>query len=467
MRSLQQGARATTVIALVGLLGTVTASAQEPRPRPERLGDSIERTIEAFAKVFEHNAEKWAKVVEKNAGKWAEDFERNAERWAEELERHAEHIAVVVEVEAAGQSEAARERAREARERAREQQQEALERAREQREEALERAREQREEAEERAREQREEAQERVREQRERGRQQGRGCEQTEQVSRTARLGRTGIVDIDALAGDVTVTGNNGNEVRVEATKRVRGQDCVQGKAMLPDLRVDVTEGPGRVAVRTSYPRTRNFNGNVDFVVTVPNGADVFVKTLSGDVRVTNIRGELRAETTSGDVTVADSSRVQLAKTFSGDLQITDSAGEITGGTMSGDVIVRNVKGRSLKVNTVSGDLVLTDIDVERADVASNNGSIDFTGRLQKGGRYELRTHSGDVRLTPTTAQGFDVEARSFNGDIVTQYQMTMQGQGTGQGGRGVNRVLRGTFGDAGAFISLQSFNGDITIVRK
>jgi DUF4097 and DUF4098 domain-containing protein YvlB len=455
MRPLQQGARATTVIALVGVLGAATASAQEPRPRPERLGDSIERTIEAFARVVEHNAEKWARVVEKNAERWAEDFERNAERWAEEIERHAESVAVLVEVEAAEQSEAARERAREARER-----------AREQREEALERAREQREEAQERAREQREQAQERAREQRERERQ-GRGCEQTEQVSRTVRLGRTGIVDIDALSGDVTVTGGNGNDVRVEATKRVRGQDCEQGKAMLPDLRVDVTEGPGRVAVRTSYPRTRNFNGDVNFIVTVPSGADVFVKTLSGDVRATNIRGELRAETTSGDVTVTDASRVQLAKTMSGDLQITDAAGEITGGTMSGDVIVRNVRGRSLNVSTVSGDLVLTDIDVERADVGSTNGSIDFTGRLQKGGRYELRTHSGDVRLTPTSAQGFDVEARTLNGDIVSQYQMKLTpGSGAGER-RGPSRSIRGTFGDAGAFISLQSFNGDITIVRK
>jgi hypothetical protein len=445
MRPLQQGARATTVIALVGVLGSVTASAQEPRPRPERLGDSIERTIEAFARVVEHNAEKWARVVEKNAERWAEDFERNAERWAEEIERHARSVAVIVEVEAADQSEAARERAREARERAREQREEALERAREQREEA----------------------QERARAQRDRGRQAGRGCEQTEQFSRSARLGRTGIVDIDAQSGDVTVTGGNGTDVQVAATKRVRGQDCEQGKSLLSELRVDVTEGPGRVAVRTSYPRTRNVNGDIDFIVTVPNGADVLVKTISGDVRIANVRGELRAETTSGDVTITDASRVQLAKTVSGDLQITNASGEITGGTISGGVIARNIRGRSLNVNTISGDLVLTDIDVERADVTSNNGSIDFTGNLQKGGRYELRTHSGDVRLTPTGAQGFDVEARTLNGDIVSQYQMTLQGQGTGQGGRGVNRVLRGTFGDAGAFISLVSFNGDITIVRK
>jgi hypothetical protein len=456
MRPLQQGARAAAAVALVGVLGSATASAQEPRPRPERLGDTIERTIEVFARVVEQNAERWARVVEANAERWAEDFERKAERWAEEIERHAESVAVVIEVEAADQSEAERERAREARER-----------AREQREEALERAREQREEAQERAREQREQAQERARALRDRRRQVGRGCEQTEQFSRSVRLGRTGIVDIDAQSGDVTVTGGNGTDVQVAATKRVRGQDCEQGKSLLSELRVDVTEGPGRVAVRTSYPRTRNFSGDIDFIVTVPTGADVFVKTLSGDVRVTNIRGELRAETTSGDVTVTDSSRVQLAKTMSGDLQITDAAGEITGGTMSGDVMVRNVRGRSLNVSTISGDLVLSDIDVERADVRSTNGTIDFTGRLQKGGRYELHTHSGDVRLTPTNVQGFDVEARTLNGDIVSQYQMKLAPEGSTGGRRGPSRSIRGTFGDAGAFISLQSFNGDITIVRK
>lgn len=408
MRPLQQGATATTVIALVGVLGGVPASAQEPQPRAERLGDSIERTIEAFARVVEHNAE----------------------RWAEAIERHAERVAVIVEAEAAGQSEAARERAREQRER----------------------------------------QQEQARDARERGRRQGRdGREQTEQISRTSRLSRGGIVDIETLSGDITITGGSGSDVQIQATKRVRAQDDARGRELLAELRVEVTERPGRVEIRAIHPRggPRNTSAGIDFTLSVPNGADVFVKTFSGDVRVTNIRGELRAETMSGDITVADASRVHTAKTMSGDLQITDAEGEISGGTMSGDVIIRNVKGRSLNVNTTSGDLMLTGIDVERADVGSINGTIDYSGRLQKGGRYQLHTHSGDVRLTPTTAQGFDVEARTLNGDIVSQYQMKLSQESEAGGRRGPSRSIRGTFGDAGAFLSLQSFNGDITIVRK
>lgn len=455
MRLIQQGAGTLAVIALVGS----TAAAQERRP--ERLGDSVERTIEAFAGLIEHNVERWAKTVERNAERWADEFERHAEKWAEEIERHAEDIAITVEIEAADQSS---EAAREARERAREQREEALERARERREREQERAQEQRERQREQAQEQRQRQRELERERRDRRD----ARELTEQVSRTARLGRTGIIDVETQSGDITITGGSGTDVRIEATKRVRNSDDARARALLSELRVDVNERPGRVDVRTFHPRGRNSGGQIDFIVTVPNGADVFVKTMSGDVRVTSVRGELRAETMSGDVSVTGASRIQSAKTMSGDLQITDAEGEVTGSTMSGDVILRNIKGRSLNIGTVSGDLVLTDIDVERADVGSINGDVDFSGRLQKGGRYELHTHQGDVRLTPmASSQGFDVEGSTFNGDIVSQYALKLTQETEAGARRGVNKSIRGTFGDASAFVSLKSFNGDITIIRR
>jgi DUF4097 and DUF4098 domain-containing protein YvlB len=47
----------------------------------------------------------------------------------------------------------------------------------------------------------------------------------------------------------------------------------------------------------------------------------------------------------------------------------------------------------------VSGDVRLDDATIERADMKSLSGNIDLTGQLARNGRYEITTHSGDVRL--------------------------------------------------------------------
>jgi DUF4097 and DUF4098 domain-containing protein YvlB len=316
---------------------------------------------------------------------------------------------------------------------------------------------------------------EREQTQRERERDRGRGRDNndrrnwpeiTEQFSRTVRLGRTGIVDIETMSGDVTVTGGSGTDVRIEAVKRVRQPDEERARAILADASIDVSERPGRLEIRTSTPRTRSAAASVDFTLEVPNGADVIVKTMSGDVRVSNIRGELRADTLSGDLIVSSVSRVQHARTVSGDIDMSGVEGDIIAGTMSGDVVVHSVKARSLRLEAVTGDVRLTDIELERADIGTINGDIDYTGRLARGGRYELHTHSGDIRVTPAAAAGFDLEANTFNGDVVSEFEMKL-GPRPDNDRRRSNRSVRGTFGDAGAVVSLRSFNGDITIVKR
>jgi hypothetical protein len=430
-----------TVAALLVIGGPVAA--QERRPRP--LDESIERTAEAVAQAIERNVEQWA-----------EDFERNAEKWAEQFERHAEKLAALIEarVGAAGQdSEAARRR--------REIQREAEQRRREIQREAEERRREARREAEERRREA----------QRQRSAQQ-RGnvrdwAEATEQFSRTVRLGRSGIVDIGNIAGDITITGGGGDDVRIDAIKRMRNPSEPQARTLLQELRIDVTERAGRVEIRTQHPRARTSFGEVTYTLAVPAGIDVVVKTFSGNLRVSNIRGELRAETVSGDVVVGAASRIQLAKTVSGNVEITGAEGDIVGESVSGDVILRGARGRSARLNTVSGDVRLFDADLDRANVRSINGDVEYNGRLARGGRYDLNTHSGDVRITPAGNTGFEVEANTFNGDIVSEYALKLTQQSNASGPRSVNRQVRGSFGDGGAVIALRSFNGDITIVKR
>jgi DUF4097 and DUF4098 domain-containing protein YvlB len=297
-----------------------------------------------------------------------------------------------------------------------------------------------------------------------------RGQEYTEQVSKTLRLGRNGTFDLQNVSGDIVVTGGGGNDVRIEATKRVRHPNESDARALLQAIEVRIEERNGDVEVRTDYPR-RNWSGGVDYMVTLPREANVILRSISGDIRVSNVNGDLRAETTSGDLTATSVRRIRQAKTISGDVEITDSDGEdVSGETISGSVRARGLKARSVDLRSVSGDLHMMDVESDRSFVRSVSGDIEFSGRLARTGRYELQTHSGDIRVTPQGASGFSIDASTFSGDLRSDYPLTLQGNSPNNSfnNRGRNgRSLRATFGDGGAALRLQSFSGGITVIKR
>lgn len=296
-----------------------------------------------------------------------------------------------------------------------------------------------------------------------------RGPEYTENFSRTVRLGRNGSFDLQNVAGDISVTGGGGDDVRIEAVKRVRHPNEAEGKTLLSEIEIQVLERSGRVEVRTEYPRRRNWSGGVDFTVSVPRDASVSLRSVSGTIKVTNINGELRAETVSGDIVSMTAKKLRTAKTVSGDVEVSEAeADELSVGSVSGDVVVNRLKAGGFDAQTVSGDLRLTDVEVDRSSLRSVSGDIDYAGRLGRNGRYQMQSHSGDIRITPTDGRGFAIEASTFSGDVRSDFPLTLQttpGSSFSPGGR--NRSVRGSFGDAGATLTLQSFSGDIVIVKR
>jgi len=298
----------------------------------------------------------------------------------------------------------------------------------------------------------------------------GRGPEYTENFSRTVRLGRNGALDLQNVAGDITVTGGGGDDVKIDAVKRVRHPNEAEGKALLSEIEIQVADRSGRVEVRAEYPRRRNWSGGVDFMVSVPRDASVSLRSVSGTVKVTNVNGELRAESVSGDIVTMATRKLRWAKTVSGDVDVSEAeADELSVGSVSGDVTVNRLKGTGFDAQTVSGDVRLADVEIDHATLRSVSGDIDYVGRLARNGRYQFQSHSGDIRVTPADARGFAIEATTFSGDVRSDYALTLQSSPGNSlaPGPGRNRSVRGSFGDAGATLTLQSFSGDIVIVKR
>ena len=298
------------------------------------------------------------------------------------------------------------------------------------------------------------------------------GATQTEKFSKTVSLGKTGTVEVSNIAGNIVITGGAGDQVVIEALKKGRTTD------ELKLVTIEVSSTAGRVEVRTRYPEGQhNISVSVDYAVTVPKGAAVSVKSISGDEKVTGVDGEMHAASISGEITIASSADVRSLKSVSGDVAVSASGtgAELSVSTISGELTLTGVKAHELLANTISGDQKLTDVTASRIGTKTISGEVTFSGPLAKGGRYEFQAHSGDIKLMISDKVGFEVTASTFSGDFNSDLPLTMKFGGgdtpePGRGGRGrrpPNQTVRGTYGDGAAVLVLNSFSGDIKIIKK
>jgi len=266
------------------------------------------------------------------------------------------------------------------------------------------------------------------------------------------------------------VTGGSGDEVSIEAVKRTRGD-----RGELAKVRITVDERAGRVDVRTEGEQNRGWRGSqvsVDYTVTVPASASVDLHSVSGSMRVTGVRGSLRAETVSGNVTTTDTPKLEVAKSISGDVSLTGAAaeGDLSAASVSGSVTARGLKAHGLDLGSISGDIMLSDVTCDRLGIKSVSGSVEYAGSLVKGGRYEINSHSGSVRLTLSNPPGFELAANSFSGTIRSDFPMIIGGDRDRDRGRrrgGNNRSIRATFGDGSATVTVRTFSGEIVIAKR
>lgn len=298
--------------------------------------------------------------------------------------------------------------------------------------------------------------------------------EQTERFTKTVKIGSAGEVDLSNIAGDITITGGGGTDAVIEVVKTSRANSAEEAREMLQLVEVAITERSGRAEIRTQYPRgdewrrhnRRNINVSVAFNITAPAGTRLNVKSISGGIKAKGIRGDISAESVSGNVVIAEAGRIAQAKSVSGDVQITDTTveGALDAGSVSGSVVLRRVKARYLDLGSVSGDVVLEDLECDRVNVQSVSGNVQFQGPLARSGRYQLKSHSGEVRVAIAGGSGFELEASSFSGEVRSDFPITIQG-GSERGRR--QRSLHGVYGDGSAVLDLTTFSGSIVVVKR
>jgi len=301
------------------------------------------------------------------------------------------------------------------------------------------------------------------------------GATQTDRDTRRFNIGASGQLDLETLSGDVTIKRSSGRELVVDIVREARGTTDAAAKAGLAQVRVESEERGGRVTIRTVYPNERrhsDYSVSVSYIVTAPAGTRISSRSVSGNVSVEGIDGELSITTMSGDVVVTGAARLTTAKTVSGDITLTNvgSEGVLEASTMSGEIIASGIKARRLNLSAVTGGVTAKGAEAGDVKLHSMAGDLLFGGALAPRGRYEFSSHSGDIHIGVDGQVGFSLEASTFSGKVHSD--LALQGVRTGTRGIGARRNatprnLSGTFGDGSAMISATSFSGSVVVAKK
>jgi len=229
------------------------------------------------------------------------------------------------------------------------------------------------------------------------------------------RLAAGKRLEVKGVNGDVRAVLASGAEAVVNARKHSRRSDP-------EDVKIEVVESDDGITICAVYPTPRharqenscepgdrwhsstdNNDVTVDFEVQVPAGIEFNGQTVNGEMRAEGLKGDVRASSVNGSVRVSTTGLVEAS--------------------------------------TVNGS------------VYAEMGRADWTNDL------EFSTVNGGITLIMPGKLDTDIRANTVNGDIETDWPLTVSG-------RFSNRRIRGTIGAGGRGLNLSTVNGEIRLKK-
>jgi DUF4097 and DUF4098 domain-containing protein YvlB len=272
----------------------------------------------------------------------------------------------------------------------------------------------------------------------------GRITDQLSHIDTTFAFDRTGTMTVNGGSGDIIVSGTSASQARVRA------------ESDNDNVRLDVSGGRAQVEV------TNRRGGDAHIEVSVPYGVRVIVRGQSGDITVRATRGPVEVHNQSGDVTIDEVNGRLDAGTLSGDITVGTVNGDVEIASTSGDVKLSDVRG-NVDVGTVSGDIGLRGVTAKIVRAKTTSGDVTYDGAIDPAGRYDLATHSGDVKLRIPRDASAQLTVSTWNGEIDSDFPITLQ---PGEHGIGSMNSKKFTFsiGGGSARITAETFSGDIAV---
>jgi DUF4097 and DUF4098 domain-containing protein YvlB len=239
------------------------------------------------------------------------------------------------------------------------------------------------------------------------------------QIDETRKTTSDGEVSVELLAGTITVTGWDRNEVHVTGSY----DDDFE------EFEIDAEKGEVSIEVDIDddNSRHRNIERSADLTIMVPRDSEISVEVISADITIEDVTGEVDVEAISGDI-------------------------ECIGGM------------EEISIECVSGDInIETTAALKGVDIEAVSGNVELRGALGNGARVSVESVNGSVVLRLPSNTSAEFEISTFNGSIKNDF-----GPQAEKSSKYLpSSELNFSIGGGSARVSVEAFNGTVRLIEE
>jgi DUF4097 and DUF4098 domain-containing protein YvlB len=266
----------------------------------------------------------------------------------------------------------------------------------------------------------------------------------TRQFQKTLTLGANQTVSLTHKYGDVRIHGENGRDVKISATIRVQAHSQAEAEKYADQVRIEVNQDSQGIRIDTVYPsddskffvvRVGGPSYSVDYDITVPTDAKLWMKNSFGNVEVQGVQGWADLENSHGQLKFRDGGAAKISNSF-GEVQVAGADGDVTVNDNNAAVTASSVKG-ALAIKDRFATITASNV-TGAVSISGGNGSVQVTDA----GRSDISNSFGSVA------------ARNVHGDLIVNNNNGTIDADTVSGGAQLN----GSFGS----ISVANVSGNV-----
>lgn len=252
-------------------------------------------------------------------------------------------------------------------------------------------------------------------------------------------------LEVSNFSGTITVTAWNENKVRVQSTSSSDPFEVEVGS-----ITVEVNSRGGRYGGP----------GDAELTINVPAWMDLELDGNEVDIIARGTRGAISANTVQGRIRIEGGDGTVEATSVEGDIELSNVKGRVEVSTTEGQITVTNASGQALDLESVDGDIVMSEITSLNVSANTVDGEVSWSGTLAPTGSYRLSSHDGDLILRISGEPNATISVDTYDGSLDSDWPLTIKGTN-----RNSNRKTF-TLGDGRARVELSSFDGNISLRR-
>jgi hypothetical protein len=255
-----------------------------------------------------------------------------------------------------------------------------------------------------------------------------------------------------AVKGRPVITIQNVANGRIEVKSWKNPEVVVSGTRASDKIMIDIEQAGDRIAITASVPDTTAQANEMEanFQLTVPEEAELQIKTQAGLIYVEQVMGDMKLESIAGDVHLREVSGYIIVQTTGGSLVCTQCAGK-------------------LDFKSISGSAQITQPGLTNVTLITTTGNILFDGDFVRTGLYTMRSAKGLVEVRFSGTDSFDLNAQTSLGTVDNRAEAYLKpdSHGVKHHAQTFAKGLFGTVGQGLAKVELSSYSGTIRILKR